>query len=82
MADERHYPAQYAARLLGYPKRQRTFIRRAQEALRRGDARVYKVGRNYFAPLSFWQAVRLRPAGRPPNNLPALPPLPSERLRA
>lgn len=42
-------------------------MRRAQEALDAGDERVYRVGRQYMAPLGFWRGVRLRPAGRPPN---------------
>lgn len=65
IAEDRYYPAQYAARMLGYPKRQRTFIRRAQEAIELGNPHVYKVNRNYLARMSFWRTVQLREAGRP-----------------
>lgn len=64
-----------AARELGKPKMARTFIRRAQEALARGDTRVTRIGHMYCAPMAFWREIQARPAGRPRRS----PPRPASR---
>jgi len=53
-----------AARALGRPEMAQTFRRRAQEAHRQEDRRIFHVGRVWGASMEFWRTVRRKPKRR------------------
>ena len=59
--------ARQAAKLLG--RTPRMAARRAKEAAEQGDPNVFRLGRTWLAPESWWREhLKPKPMGRPPRS--------------